>query len=196
MGNYAVFTSLKCGIMPCVLPWTGQCTVSTSLLIWRSFCFFNINKIHLVNTPTEWCIKNAISIIKASWRNKLTNQLSLYVQCPAVSGPRNFRTSRSISISRSSTNLRTRQLWDIKHKTCSQLHCTVQSKHKNGRECRKPCTIDTGDYDVTHAVNKFKTTCNVRARNNIEFTFQRMTAGLLNTEGFQNLKYCLRSKDF
>ena len=160
------------------------------------FTLFHINKIHLVNVPTEWCITNTIGMIKASWRHRLTNQLSLYVQRPAVSGPRNFRTSRSISISRSSTNLRTRQLWDIKHKTCSQLHCTVQSKHKNGRECRKPCTIDTGDYDVTHAVNKFKTTCNVRARNNIEFTFQRMTAGLLNTEGFQNLKYCLRSKDF
>jgi len=126
MGNYAVFTSLKCGIMPCVLPWTGQCTVSTSLLIWRSFCFFNINKIHLVNTPTEWCIKNAISIIKASWRNKLTNQLSLYVQCPAVSGPRNFRTSRSISISRSSTNLRTRQLWDIMFTTA--LHSSKQAE--------------------------------------------------------------------
>jgi len=41
-----------------------------------------------------------------------------------------------------------------------------------------------------------KTTCNVRARKNFEFTFQLMTAGLLNTEGFNNLKYCIRSKGF
>jgi len=32
--------------------------------------------------------------------------------------------------------------------------------------------------------------------NNFKFTFQLMTAGLLNTEGFQNLKYCIRSKGF
>ena len=84
----------------------------------------------------------------------------------------------------------------MRHKTCSQLHCTVQSKQKNGRECRKSSTIDTGDYDVTHAVHTFKTTCKVRARNNFEFTFQLITAGLLNTEEFQNLKYCIRSKGF
>jgi len=84
----------------------------------------------------------------------------------------------------------------VRHKTCSQLHCTVQSKQKNGHECRKPSTIDTGDYDVTHAVHTFKTTCNARARNNFKFTFQLMTAGLLNTEEFQNLKYCIRSKGF
>jgi len=56
--------------------------------------------------------------------------------------------------------------------------------------------IDTGDYYVTHAVRTFKTTCNGRDRNNYEFTFQLMTAGLLNTEGFHNLKYCMRSKGF
>jgi len=77
--------------------------------------FFHINKIHLVNVPTEWCITNTIGLIKASWRHILTNQLSQYVQRPAVSGPTNFITSRSISISRSSTNLHTPQLWDIKH---------------------------------------------------------------------------------
>jgi len=33
-------------------------------------------------------------------------------------------------------------------------------------------------------------------RNNFEFTFQLMTAALLNTKGFQNLKYCIRSKGF
>jgi len=32
--------------------------------------------------------------------------------------------------------------------------------------------------------------------NNFEFTFQLMTAGLLNTEGFQNLKYYIKSKRF
>jgi len=40
----------------------------------------------------------------------------------------------------------------------------------------------------------FKITCNARARNNFEFTFQLMTAGLQNTKGFQKLKYCVRSK--
>ena len=84
----------------------------------------------------------------------------------------------------------------MRHKTCSQLHYTVQSKQKNGRECRKPSTIDTGDYDVTHAMHTFETTCNVPARNNFEFTLLLMTAGLLNTEGFQKLKYCIRSKGF
>jgi len=29
---------------------------------------------------------------------------------------------------------------------------------------------------------------------NFEFTFQLMTAGLVNTKGFQNLKYCIRSQ--
>jgi len=38
--------------------------------------------------------------------------------------------------------------------------------------------------------------CKVWARNNFEFSFQLMTAGLLNTEGFQNLKYCIRNKGF
>jgi len=32
--------------------------------------------------------------------------------------------------------------------------------------------------------------------NNFEFTFQLLTVGLLNTEGFQNLKYFIRSKGF
>jgi len=36
----------------------------------------------------------------------------------------------------------------------------------------------------------------MRARNNFEFTFQLMTVGLLNTEGFQNLNYCIRNKRF
>ena len=80
--------------------------------------------------------------------------------------------------------------------TCSQLHCTVQRKQKNGRECRKPSTIDTGDYYVTHALCTFETTCNVWACYNFEFTFQLMITGLLNAEGFQNLKYCIRSKGF
>jgi len=39
-------------------------------------------------------------------------------------------------------------------------------------------------------------TCNAWACNNFEFTFQLMTVGLLNTKGFQNLKYCIRSKGF
>ena len=56
--------------------------------------------------------------------------------------------------------------------------------------------IDTGDYYITHALRMFKTTCNMRARNNFEFKFQLMTVGLLNTEGFQNLKYCIGSKGF
>jgi len=124
MRNYAMssrkVTVVKWGIMPCLAVQNaelcrcrGQCTVSTSF--WLNSLFFHINKIHLVNVPTEWCITNTIGIIKASWCHRLTNQLSFYVQRPAVSGPRNFRTFRSISISRSSTNLRTRQLWDIKH---------------------------------------------------------------------------------
>jgi len=70
--------------------------------------------------------------------------------------------------------------------TCSQLHCTVQSKQKN----------DTGDYYITHTLRTFETTCNVRARNNFKFPFQLMTAGLLNAEGFQNLKHCIRSKGY
>jgi len=45
-------------------------------------------------------------------------------------------------------------------------------------------------------VRTFKTTCNARGRNHFEFTFQLMTVRLLNTEGFQNLKYCIRSKEF
>ena len=73
------------------------------------------------------------------------------------------------------------------------LHSSRQTK--NGRECKQPSTIDTGDYDVTHAVHTFKTTCNVRAHN-FEFTFRLMAAGLLSTEGFQNLKYFIRSKGF
>ena len=189
MGNYAVFSSLKCRIMP----WSGQLTVSTSLLIWLHSLFFHINKIHLVNTPTEWCITNAIGIIKASWRHRLTNQLSLYVQRPAVSGPRNFRISRSISIS---AVLQMFVHGSCETLTCSQLHCTVQSKQKNARECGKPSTIDTGDYYVKHALRTFETTCNVRYRNHLQFTFQLMTAGLLNVEGFQNLKHCIRSKGF
>ena len=56
--------------------------------------------------------------------------------------------------------------------------------------------IDTDDYYIIHALRTFKTTCNVRARNNLKFTFQLMTVGLLNTEGFENLKYCIRSKGF
>jgi len=128
MRNYAVssrkLTVVKWGIMPCLAVQNavlchafcrGQCTVATSLLIWLHSLFFHINKIHLVNVPTEWCITHTIGMIKASRRHRLTNQLSLYAQRPAVSGPRNFRNSRSISISRSSTNLRTRQLWNIKH---------------------------------------------------------------------------------
>jgi len=32
--------------------------------------------------------------------------------------------------------------------------------------------------------------------NNFKFTFQLMTVALLNTKGFQNLKYCISSKGF
>jgi len=41
-----------------------------------------------------------------------------------------------------------------------------------------------------------KITRNARARNNFEFTFQLVTVALLNTKGFQNLKYCIRNKGF
>jgi len=44
-----------------------------------------------VSTSTEWYITNTIGIIKASWHHRLTNRLSLYVQHPAVSGPRDFQ---------------------------------------------------------------------------------------------------------
>jgi len=54
------------------------------------FLFFHINTIHLVNASTEQYITNVIRVIKASWRHGLTNQLSLYVQHPAISGPRDF----------------------------------------------------------------------------------------------------------
>jgi len=60
----------------------------------------------------------------------------------------------------------------------------------------KPFMIGTGDYYVTHAVRTFKTTCDVRVHNNFEFAFQLMTVALLKTKGFQNLKYCIRSKRF
>jgi len=119
MRNYAVRFAVD---------WTMYCfnfvTYLTSL-----FLFFHINKINLVNTPTERCITNAIGIIKASWRHRPTNQLSLYVQRPAVSGPRNFRTYRSISISRSSTNVRTRQLWDI------NMFTTALQSSKQAEKC-------------------------------------------------------------
>jgi len=74
------------------------------------------------------------------------------------------------------------------------LHCPKQAE--NGLECGKRSTIDTGDYYITHAVHTYKTTCTIWAHNNFEFTFQLTTAGFLNTEGFQNLKYCIRSKGF
>ena len=35
-----------------------------------------------------------------------------------------------------------------------------------------------------------------RGHNDFEFMFQLMTVGLLNTKGFQNLKYFIRSKGF
>jgi len=66
----------------------------------------------------------------------------------------------------------------------------IQIKQKNGCKYGKLSTIDTGYYYVTHALRTFKTTYNVWARNNFEFTFQLMTVDLLNTEGFQNSKYC------
>jgi len=50
------------------------------------------------------------------------------------------------------------------------------------------------NYYVTHAVCASKITYHAWACNNVEFTFQLMTAGLLNTKEFQNLKYCIRSK--
>ena len=76
----------------------------------------------------------------------------------------------------------------------TSLHSLKQVE--NGRKCGKRSTIDAGDYYVTHAMHTFETTCNVPARNNFEFTLLLMTAGLLNTEGFQKLKYCIRSKGF
>ena len=150
--NYAVsskkLTVVKWGIMPCLafenaelyhVFCHGQCTVSTLLLIWLHSVFSHY-KIHLVNALTERCIKTAIGIMKASWCHKLTNQLSLYVQHPAVSGPRNFRTSRSISITHSSTNLRTRQLWDINMLTTA-LHSSKQAeKWRQVRETFHKCS--------------------------------------------------------
>jgi len=53
-----------------------------------------------------------------------------------------------------------------------------------------------GNYYVTLTVCTFKITCNAQACNNFELTFQLMTVCLLNTNGFQNLKYCIRSKGF
>jgi len=122
MQNYAVSSSLKYAV--------GLTTDNALLQLRYLFgftLFFHINKIHLVNAPTDWCITNAIGIIKASWRHRLTNQLSHYAQRPAVSAPRNFRTSRSISISRSSTNLSTRQLCDI-NMTTTALHSPKQAE--------------------------------------------------------------------
>jgi len=63
-------------------------------------------------------------------------------------------------------------------------------------EVRKRSSTDANNYYVTHAVCMFNITCNARARNNFEFTFQLTTVALLNTKGFQNLKYCTRSKGF
>ena len=121
---HSTLHSLKCGIMPCVSPQTMHCLNIVTCLA-SLFLFFHINKIHLVNAPTEWCITNAIGIIKALWCHRLTNQLSHYIQRQAVSGPINFRTSTSIFISRNSTNLRTRQLWDINMSTTA-LHSLNQ----------------------------------------------------------------------
>ena len=126
MGNYATSSNLKCRIMLCVSPRTLHCFNFVTCLA-SLFLFFHINKIHLVNAPTEWSITNAIGIIKASWRHRLTNQLSHYIQQPAVLGPRNFRTSKSVSISGSSTNLLTRQLWDINMSTTA-FHSPKQAE--------------------------------------------------------------------
>jgi len=107
-----------------------------------------------------------------------------------------FRTSWGISIFRSSTNICTRKLWDknLFPPNCSV--CVVQSKQKNGRKCEKRSTTNTRNYYVTLAVCTFKIACNALACNNFEFTFQLMTVALLNTKGFQHLKYCIRSKGF
>jgi len=67
---------------------------------------------------------------------------------------------------------------------------------ENGRMCTKRSTTNTGNYYVTQAVCMFKITCNAQARNNFQFMFQLMTVGLLNTNGFQNLKYCTGARDF
>jgi len=53
-----------------------------------------------------------------------------------------------------------------------------------------------GNYYITYVVHAFKITCNAQAHNNFEFIFQLMTIALLNTKGFQNSKYCIRSKGF
>jgi len=117
---------------------------------------------------------------------------SLYIQHPAVSGPRNFRTSKSISMSHSSTSLRAWRLRDINMFTTA-LHSPKQTE-------KRPRVQETFHnwyrWFLHHTVHLFNTTCNVRARNNFKFMFQLMTVGLLNTEGFHNLKYCIRSKGF
>ena len=147
-----------------------------------TLCFFDIKKIHLVNSTIEWRITNATGIIKASRCHRLTNQLGLCIQHPAVLGPRNFRTSKSISISRSSTNLRTWQLWDINMYTTA-----LQSPKQTEKWPRVQETFHNWYRRLLrHTVRTFKTTCNVWARNNFKFMFQLMTVGLLNTEGFQN----------
>jgi len=44
---------------------------------------------------------------------------------------------------------------------------------------------------LIQAIITSHTQCNAWARKNFEFMFQLMTAALLNTKGFQNLKYCI-----
>jgi len=159
------------------------------------FLFFHISEIHLVNASTEWNISNAIWIIKASWRHRLTNQLSLLIQRLAVSGPRYFQNfSSHLNISQFYKFSYTAAIRYRRVPNCSA--CIFQSKQKNGCKCGKRFMTNMGNYYITHAVCTFKITCNAQACNNFEFTFQLMTVALLNTKGFQNLKYCIRSKRF
>jgi len=70
-----------------------------------------------------------------------------------------------------------------------------KQQENNGHKCGKRSPANTGNYYVRYAVS---TSDNMQCtgRNNFEFTFQLMTVTLLNTKGFQNLKYCIRNKGF
>jgi len=52
MRNYAASSSLECGIMLWVPPQTMHCFNFVTYLA-SLFLFFHINKIHLVNAPSE-----------------------------------------------------------------------------------------------------------------------------------------------
>ena len=92
--EHSTLRSLKCRYMPYVTLRTMHGFVFVTCLGF-TLCFFTSIRFIWWMPQTKW-YTNAIGIIKASWCQRLTNQWSLYVEHPAVSGPRDFSTSWAI----------------------------------------------------------------------------------------------------